>query len=267
LKVNALAEDIVVFTGDTYQSVSTAFIQDDDVLLVDGLASTQDVCALREHLEGECGLTVKWVLLTHCMSDHIAGLQLFPEASVVAHKLWMYTYLAQRDRSESDDQQFVRPNIVFGDSLDFRWGRHELRIQHNPGKTVCSVSIDVPTADLVLCGDAVVGNIVYFSGSAPELIGSSLERLRRLGRKHVVPGHMGALPGQALHNAAAYLHNIGSVTSSIWYGALGGEPRARILEIPIEACLAPDVVPSDFEREWHGQNLERIIERRLFALP
>ena len=33
----------------------------------------------------------------------------------------------------------------------------------------------------------------------------------------------------------------------------------------LESCLAPGVVPSDYERLYHGRNLDTIVDRRLFS--
>ena len=262
MQVEQIEPDILVFRGDAYESVATAFIRNGDVLLVDALASRRDAEWMRHHLEEELGKKVRIIVSTHYMSDHMAGLRLFPDAQILAHRLFSYTFLSQRQRSAEEDEDFVRPTAVFGDEFTLEWGRHTLRAFHNPGKTVCSTAIDVADCDLLLCGDTVVGNIVYISSSSPELIGDALDRLLPLRRGRVIPGHMGVQKGDAIEYARHYLGRLeGRVTA---LRRETSEPAA-LLGILIEDCVAPRVQPSAFEREWHGRNLEVILERRLFA--
>ncbi len=181
----------------------------------------------------------------------------------MAQRYFPHSYHSQRGRTVEDDGDFVPPTIVFGDSLTLDWGRHRLALFHNPGHTLATIGIDVPGSDLLFTSDNVVGHIAYVSSSAPELIASALERLRRFRRGRIVPGHIGPLEGSAPDDAYFYLERLGE---RVRRARRDGSPDEAIRRIGIEECLAPGVEPTAFEREWHGQNLERIVERRLFAL-
>jgi glyoxylase-like metal-dependent hydrolase (beta-lactamase superfamily II) len=265
MQVEELRPDVLLVRGEAYQSIATAFLDDRKVLLVDALASDEDARELQRLLEDRGRRTVRAIVVTHYMSDHLAGLRLFASARVLAHRYYMHTYLAQRDRDVDSDAHFVRPSVTFDTSLEFSWGRHRLRLLHNPGKTLCTLAVDVPDDDLVLCGDAVVGNTVYFSAAAaPDMIGESLVRLQSLGRATIVPGHMGVFDATVLENAQHYLRTIGAKVRDLRRQFTGAQLDSSMRALRIEECLAPEVIASDFEREWHGYNLERIIERRLF---
>jgi glyoxylase-like metal-dependent hydrolase (beta-lactamase superfamily II) len=263
MQVDRVDPEILVFRGDTYESVATAFVRNADVLLVDALASRRDAEWMRHHLEEELGKKVRVIVSTHYMSDHMAGMRLFPDAQILAQRLYSYTFLSQKQRSPEEDAEFVRPTVVFGNEFTLEWGRHTLRAFHNPGKTVCSTVIDVADCDLLLCGDTVVGNIVYISSSSPELIREALDRLLPLRRGRVIPGHMGVQNGDVIENARHYLDRIGERVVAARRDC--SEPEA-VLAIAIEDCVAPGVRPTAFEREWHDRNLQVILERRLFAV-
>jgi len=258
-----IESDILVFRGDEYESIATAFVRNGDVLLVDALASRPDAQWMRRHLEEELGKKIRIIVSTHYMNDHMAGLRLFPEAQIVAHRYFMHTFLSQRNRSVQDDEDFVPPTIVFGDTLTLDWGRHALALFHNPGKTLCTICIDVPGSDLLFSSDNVVGNIAFISSSAPELISSAIDRLQQLRRGRIIPGHMGVLSGEALGNARHYLERLGE---RVREARRDGSEAEAIRSINIEDCLAPGVKPTAFEREWHGRNLDVILERRLFTV-
>ena len=264
MQVETIESDILVFRGDVYESVATAFLYDGHALLVDALASQPDAEWMRDHLEKRLGCKVRLLVSTHYMNDHMAGLRLFPEAEIVAHSYFMYTFLSQRNRSAEDDADFVAPTTLLEGSRKLEWGRHSLEIFHSPGKTLCTLCIDVPTADLLIVSDTVVGNIAYISSSAPELIEGAIDRLRQRHRTRIIPGHMGVLPGEALRNARYYLGRLRERVVEA-RGRAGPSVEA-VRGIGIHECLAPGVEPTAFEREWHGRNLDVVLDRRIFTV-
>ena len=55
MRIEQIEPDILVFVGDEYESVATAFLRNGDVLLVDALASRSDAEWMRRHLEERLG--------------------------------------------------------------------------------------------------------------------------------------------------------------------------------------------------------------------
>ena len=263
MRVSEVAADILLFRGEAYESLATAFVHGRDVLLVDALGGREDAEALRSRLEGRLGLRVAIILMTHYMSDHMAALQLFPRARIAAHRLYAQTFGSQRALTAEEQRVFVAPSIELDGELSFDWGRHRLRVFPNEGKTPCTLNVDVPTADLVLCSDNLVGNTAYLSSSTPERLDTGLLHLQQLGRSRLIPGHMGVLPGSALANARHYLARL---RWAVVAARRCADAARSVCDITIESCLAADVVPTPFEREWHGRNLQLIVERGLFPL-
>lgn len=259
MRVERIEDDIWIFHGDFYESVATAFVHRGKVLLVDALGSDADAQWMREYIERDLQATVKMIVMTHYMSDHMAALRLFPGAQILAHRDYLYTYLSQRHRSQDDDARYVAPTATYAQEVNLCWGGRDIRIFHNPGKTFCATVIDVPACDLVLCGDALVGNIAYIGSSAPSMLDAGLANLERLRRSRIVPGHIGLLGADAFSHARIYLRRLGARVRA----CRGAE---AIAGIPIEACLAPGVQPVPFEVEWHGRNLGVVAERRVFSV-
>ena len=73
MRFEELGSNVLMFVGDDHESVATAFLDGDDVLLVDSLGGVEDACWLRRALCADMGKTVRVVAATHFMSDHIAG--------------------------------------------------------------------------------------------------------------------------------------------------------------------------------------------------
>jgi glyoxylase-like metal-dependent hydrolase (beta-lactamase superfamily II) len=263
MRFEQLSPGVLMFVGDEYESVATAFLDGDDVLLIDSLASEDDARWLRHVLCGEMGKTVCAIAATHFMSDHIAGISLFPNALTIAHRHHRHTFLSQNRRV---DALYREPQMVFDSTMTLRWGQHELRFLHNPGKTLDHISVDVPTADLVCAGDNIVGNIIYLSKADPALIRTAIGRIRQFGRGTVIGGHMGRFSAAALDNAIHYLDRLQNTVVSIRASETAQDVDRQISSISIETCLAPRVEPAAFEREWHQRNLEVIVDQSTFAL-
>jgi len=263
MKYEALAPDILLFTGDDHESIATAFLHEGDALLVDALGSLQDAHALHDVLCQQLGKAVRIVSATHYMSDHLAGMPLFPDAIRIAHRHHRHGFASQNVRV---DDFYRDPHVVFDTALQLQWGRHELHFFHNPGRTLDHVTVDVPSADLVCTGDAIVGNIVYVSKSEPALLRSAIARIQRLQRKTVIGGHIGRFDANVLDRAQHYLAQLQAAVVHVRNHAPPEQLEAKIAALPIEACLAPGVQALPFEREWHQHNLAAIVAQQLFAL-
>ena len=263
MRLEQFAPDIYVFAGRVYQSIATALIKDNDVLLIDGLASREDAEELRHFIEDELKKQVRVVLSTHYMSDHMAAFKLFPSAPIIAHQNYQNTFESQRSLTDEARACFVRPTIEFSDQLVVRWGRYTLDIFHNPSHTLSTIGIDIPEADLLLVGDAFFGSTVFFSSAGePKNFYTALRCLQSKGRSRVIPGHIGVYGEHAFENALFYLKSLQAQVEAARSSSRGED---SILEIPIESCLAPSVEASDFEKEYHDMNLKLIIQRKLFT--
>lgn len=263
MRFEELGSNVLMFVGDDHESVATAFLDGDDVLLIDSLGCLEDASWMRRILCDDMGKTVRVIAATHFMSDHMAGLSLFPNALTIAHRHHRHTFLSQNRRV---DELYREPQVLFDSTMTMRWGQLQLCFVHNPGKTLDHVSIDVPGADLICAGDNIVGNIVYLSKADPVLMRGAICRMRQFGRRTVVGGHMGSFPAGVLDNAIHYLDRLRQTVIRIRANVPSQEADERIASIGIEACLAPQVEPAAFEREWHQHNLEVIVAQSTFAL-
>jgi cyclase len=261
MQIIELGADAFVLVGDKYQSNSTAFVDGDEVLLVDAMGGAEDAEALRDFVEQGLGKRVRFILCTHYFSDHLAGLRLFPGATIIAQRNFAHTFASERFRTAEEEAHFVEPQLQLSDGMRLRWGRHTLDVFHNPGHTLSTLGVEVPEADLLMVGDTVVGRIVYFVYGTPESLGEALERLRRRGGGRVLTSHMGPRERVVIDHAAEYLRRLGERVREL---RRAGADDAAILAVELDACLADGLTGSQFERMFHQRNLEAVVERGLF---
>jgi cyclase len=262
MQVTEVAPDVLVFCAPTYESVATAFLSNGEALLVDALASADEALALRAYLERERHSRVRRIVVSHYMDDHVAGLGAFPDAEVIAHRMYAFTHALGRTR-RTGVVEFRAPDRVVDRSVDLVHGPHRVHVFHNPGKTVCMLNVDVPESDLTIAADNVISRLPYLSSSVPELLDDALTLLQGLARRIVVAGHQGAFDASALADARIYLANLRERVQAARLGA-DGDPDHRVLEVACAQCFSPSVDPTPFERQWHAENLCRVVERKLF---
>jgi len=258
VEINQIENDLYLFIGETYHANSTIFVSQDQALLVDALASRKDADKLRDFVEQELEKEVRLIVSTHYFSDHIAALQLFPRATIIAHENYLDTFRSEQYRSKEEESYFVEPDILISDRIKIRWGRFTLDITHNPGHTTSTLAIEVPQANLLLVGDTVVGNILYLRYSTPERFVTALERLRQKSKDRLISSHGDVRSTTAIISAAFYLE-------SLRQRAKQSELDESFLAAPLEEFLPTGVQPTPFERIFHERNLQTIVERRLFA--
>ena len=260
MRIEELERDLFVAVGEQYESNSTIFLDGDRALLVDGMASVTDGRELKRFVEDGLGKTVALLVSTHYFSDHLAAWALFPGVPIVAHRNYRQSFDSEAFRTEEEKAHFVEPTVLVGDGLELLWGRFHLDLFYNPGHTLCSLAIDVAEADLLLAGDAVVGNIVYLFYGNVSLKRRALERLRARRRGKLLSAHTGVSDPARLERALFYLERLERESRSA--RAEGG---GLVREIPLERCLPQEVPGTEFERIYHRRNLELIAEGKVFA--
>lgn len=260
MEFKMVKQDIWIFTGAEFNANAILIVNNDEAVLVDGLASRADAIELREIISKTFKTKVSYIISTHYFSDHMAAFALFPESKIIAHQNYLHTFTSELFRSEEERARFVEPSIVFDSHLQLKWGSHILTIFHNPGHTLSTVAIDIDTADLIITGDHVFGNVVYLCYSTPEMIREALNRIRMTNRSIVITGHDGTASMDKVNDGLGYLKRLERYVKE----ARIHNSEQFILDIKIEDCVKPSANITEPERIFHQRNLQLIIDRGLF---
>lgn len=260
MNIERLDQELYLARGEALDSNATVYVSNGEALLVDALGGRRDAEQLKAFVENELGKRVRFILATHYFSDHLAGLNLFPEAQVIAHRNYRHTFDSEQYRSDEERSFFRRPDILIGDGLLLRWGRFSLDAFYNPGHTMSTLGVDVPEADLLHVGDTLVGNLVYFLYSTPELLAQALQNLKRRGRGRLLASHQGLASPQTLENGLYYLRQL---EERVRRARQEPDPKQAILGISASQCFPAGIAPTDFEAFFHRRNLNSVVERNL----
>ena len=260
----SIAEDIYLFIAKQYETNALIFTRGDDALLIDTTANAEDGAALRHYVENELGKTVRFIVLTHYFSDHIAGAKQFPGAEIVTHEFYAHTFDSEHFREATTFQNFVRPTMLIASTLTWHWGRYTLRIFHNPGHTLGTLNVEIPEADLLHVSDNVVGRLIYLGYNAADLVQRAVREARQRGRGRIVASHGGVRPADDLSSALRYADRLEKTVRSLRSRGAGSED---ILNVDVQKCFDEGAEATEFERLYHQRNLACIVDREMFRVP
>lgn len=209
--------------------------------------------ALREVMKKVTPLPVRTLLNTHHHGDHTWGNFLFPEATIIGHRLCREATIA----TGLGVQQFfptanwgtieVEPAFVtFEDKLTIWVDDLEVQVEFaGPGHTTNDSIAWIPERKLLFSGDLVFNQCTPFivQGS---LLGHirALQRLRALGAEVVISGHGDVCGPEGIENGIDYLQFVQQTARKAWDAGLS----------PFEAAKDTDLGRFG---EWHES--ERLV--------
>ncbi len=81
-----IADNVYSFQSEVYAQVTAgAVIGPNWAVLIDTLATPEESLAIREFMEQELNVPVRYIINTHSHADHAWGNSLFPTSTIIAH--------------------------------------------------------------------------------------------------------------------------------------------------------------------------------------
>ncbi len=156
---------------------NTIIVRDEEVMLVD--PGTESKIYFQEILD-ELDLSIEDVDLvfnTHGHYDHFQGNKYFPEAEKIAFK----PDSKEISRKTGEEITEIQEELTF-------------KVIHTPGHSKGSCSLYLP-GEILISGDLVFANGSYgrvdLEGGSMKDLRESLEKVKDLDFKHLLPGHRG----------------------------------------------------------------------------
>ncbi|MER3439103.1 MAG: MBL fold metallo-hydrolase [Chloroflexota bacterium] len=184
------------------------------VVLIDSCFTEPRARRLRAAIEGVTDKPVRTLINTHHHGDHTWGNFVFPEATIIGHRLCREAVIQTGLSVQAffpgvswGDIQIAPPFVTFEDHLDVWVDDLKLEIYFvGPAHTTNDAIVWVPERKVLFAGDLVFNKCTPFviQGS---LIGHlrALETLRGLSAEIVVPGHGDICDPEGIEDCIAYL--------------------------------------------------------------
>jgi len=270
-----IADNVYSFQSEVYAQVTAgAVIGPNWAVLIDTLALPEETLAVRDFIEQEQNVPVRYVVNTHSHADHAWGNCFFPGSTVIAHHLCRQI-LERQGRASLDEVRrnnlafrnvkIVLPQITFSDGeLNLRVGKKTLTVIPLPGHSLDNVAALVEEDRVLFAGDAAMSLPYIVDGDIDELV-LSLKKMGRMGLENIIQGHGDIVLRGEIENFIreniAYLSNIRKVVRK---ASRRKYPRDILDETSIESCGKSRVLIGGLASELHHRNL-RALYRQMFG--
>jgi len=272
-----VADNVYSFQSDVYAQVTAgAIIGPNWAVVIDTLALPEETLEIRNFLEGELNIPVKYVINTHYHADHAWGNCFFPGTTVIAHahcreKL---STLGQASLKEARQQsnvfrsvKIVLPHLTFLEStLSLRVGKKTLTLMSLPGPSSDNIGVLVEEDRVLFAGDAFMPLPYIVDGDLDEMI-ASFKKISKMGLENIIQGHGDIVLRGEIDNAVKEnLAYLSAVRKAVRKASRRKFPLEMLDTVDIESCGKSRVLIGGLAVELHRRNL-RALYRSLYGEP
>ncbi len=267
-----VSENVFWFQSEVYAMVTAGVIAGPQwAVVIDTLALPEEALGMREFIEHELGVQVRYVINTHYHADHTWGTCFFPGATVIAHALCRQLLTergqpsleaARRQNVNLRQVRIVLPHMTFlnGD-MTLRVGKKNLTIMPARGHSDDGIAVLVEEDRVMFAGDAFMPLPSIVDGDVDDMI-ASIKKMGRMGLENIIQGHGDIiLRGEidaAVKDNLNYLSNIKKYVKA----AVRRRNAEEFLDtIGIEECGKSRVHLGGLAETLHRRNLESLYAR------
>jgi cyclase len=267
-----VAENVYSFQSDVYAQVTAgAVVGPSWAVVIDTLALPEETLEIRDFIEQELQVPVRYVINTHYHADHAWGNCLFLGATILGHSLereWLDTRgrasleNARRQGTAYRQIRIVLPHITFSEgTLSLRVGKKTLSLWPMPGHSADNLSVLVEEDRVLFAGDVFMPLPYIVDGNIDDMV-ASLKKIGKMGLENIVQGHgdivlRGEIDG-ALKENLAYLS---AIRKAVRRAARRKYPLDILEEITVEDCGKSRVLIGGLAEELHSRNLRSLFEQ------
>jgi glyoxylase-like metal-dependent hydrolase (beta-lactamase superfamily II) len=216
-RFDRLAPGVFAYTAEGDPNAGVV-VGEDGVVVIDALATPFQAKRLLRFIRGVTRKPIKYLVLTHYHAVRVLGASAYGAREIIASERTQ-ELIKERGTQDfkSEAQRFPRlfkkietvpgltwPTMTFDAGMTLRLGKRELRVMHlGRGHTKGDTVIWLPKERVLFSGDLVEQGAAPYCGDAyltewP----ATLEKVRALGAKKLVPGRGPALTTPEAVNAA-----------------------------------------------------------------
>ncbi|MCX6079464.1 MAG: MBL fold metallo-hydrolase [Chloroflexi bacterium] len=264
-----VSENVFWFQSELYAQVTAGVIAGPQwAVLIDTLATPEETLLIREFIEHELSLQVRYVINTHYHADHTWGNCFFPGATIVSHSLCRELMhergvpsleIAKRQNPSLRQVKIVLPHLTFENGeLSLRVGKKNLILSQALGHSSDSISVLVEEDRILFAGDAFMPLPYIVDGNIDELV-ASIKKIGRMGLENIVQGHGEiVLRGEIEAAVKENLAYLSAIRKHVRIALKRKAPLDYLDEVGIEECSKSRVYLGGLAESLHRHNLRAL---------
>ena len=267
-----VSENVFWFQSEVYAQVTAGVVAGPQwAVLIDTLALPDETLSIREFIEHELNVPVRYVINTHYHADHTWGSCFFPGATVIAHARCRQLLeergipsleAAKRQNPSLRQVKVVLPQMTFADGeVTLRVGKKNLIISTAPGHSDDGIAVLVEEDRILFAGDSFMPLPYVVDGNIDDIM-ASIKKIGRMGLENIVQGHGDViLRGEIDAAVRENLNYLASIKKSVKAASRRKNAAQLIEEITIESCGKSRVYLGGLSESLHRRNLQALLQQ------
>lgn len=266
-----VSDNVYVFQSELYAQVTAGVIVGSDwAVAIDTLSFPEETLEIRDFIEQELNVPVRYVINTHYHADHSWGNCYFPGALVISHELCRQ-FLEQRgipsleearkQNSSFQKSKIVLPKMTFSEGqLNLKVDKKTLSLIPLPGHSSDGIGV-LNVEDRILFASDVIMPIPYLvDGDIDEMI-NSMKQIRKMSLENIVQGHGEViLRGEVEEMIENHLSYLSAIRKIVRKAGRRKFPADLLETIDVESCGKSRVLLDGLAEELHQRNLFALYE-------
>ena len=267
-----VSENVFWFQSDVYAQVTAGVVVGPQwAVVIDTLALPDETMQMRDFIERELGVPVRYVINTHYHADHAWGNCFFPGATVIGHARCR-ELLEERGKPSLENARkqnnalrqvkIVLPQMTFSSGdLTLRVGKKNLILLSTLGHSEDGIAVLVEEDRVLFAGDAFMPLPYLVDGDVDEYA-ASIRKIGRMGLENIIQGHGDIiLRGEIDAAVKENLNYLAAVKKTV-KGALRRRNADEYLEeVNIESCGKSRVYLGGLAELLHRRNLRALYQQ------
>jgi cyclase len=269
-----VSENVFWFQSELYAQVTAGVIAGPQwAVVIDTLPTPEETLAMREYIEHELSLQVRYIINTHYHADHTWGNCFFPGATVISHALCRKLMLekgmpsleaARKQNNALRQVKIVLPHLTIDQGeMNLRVGKKNLIMTPATGHSADGISVLVEEDRILFAGDAFMPLPYLVDGNIDDLV-ASIKKIGRMGLENIVQGHGDViLRGEIDAAVKENLAYLSAIRKAVRAALKRKAPLEYLEEIGIEECGKSRVYLGGLAEPLHRRNLRALYRHML----
>lgn len=264
-----VSENVYWFQSDVYAQVTAGVVVGPQwAVVIDTLALPDETLGIRDFIERELSVPVRYIINTHYHADHAWGNCFFPGATVIAHARCRELLeergipsleAARRQNNALRQVKIVLPHMTFASGeLTLRVGKKNLTIMSTIGHSSDGIAVLVEEDRVLFAGDAFMPLPYVVDGDLEE-IAASIRKIGRMGLENIIQGHGDIiLRGEIDAAVKENLNYLALLKKHVKTALRRRNPEELLETISIESCGKSRVYLGGLAAALHQRNLRAL---------
>jgi cyclase len=267
-----VSENVFWFQSEIYAQVTAGVVAGPQwAVVIDTLALPDETLSIREFIEHELNVPVRYVINTHYHADHTWGNCFFPGATVIAHARCRDLLedrgipsleAAKRQNPALRQVKIVLPQMTFVDGeLTLRVGKKNLILSLALGHSKDGIAVLVEEDRILFAGDAFMPLPYIVDGDIDESM-ATVKRIGRMGLENIVQGHGDViLRGEIDAAVKENLNYLAAIKRAVKAASRRKNAVELLDNITIESCGKSRVYLGGLAQTLHQRNLYALLQQ------